>query len=563
MVGGALSLFLGSHEIKFGGDYQKDLTSGATYYTGGERLRIRPCTQSGTSRCDLSQAPVLPINGGNGATTPVFYEHNFFTPGSASPAGDASITSPFNVPSKFFSFFLQDTFKVLPNLTVNAGIRYDDQKVFKANGDVAFHLDGQWAPRAGFSWDPMKDGSTKVYGSYGKFYWPTPTDLNVRVFTANSQQFNYNYNPASKAQLSLPTCSATVTTGCVPRNPLFQGASFEGEPVEEGLKGSSQEEFTFGLEKALDPTLSLGLKFTYRKLGANVIEDRCDLDPSGNALGASCAITNAGGTGPIASGAVTTCNGSGNPTDPTNGECGLAGQPMQGAKRNYMGIELVAKKKVTNSLYMQASYLYSQLRGNYSGAIRVASGQTDPGINADYDYYQFQQNFDGKLELDRPHQFRVDAVYQAPFGLNVGLQAYVRTGQPTNRLGWFNTFYPDLIYLDQRGSDPRLPTDYEANLSLAYELKVGPVTITPQLYIFNLLNRQVVTGIDEAFNPNGSFVTNTSSPFYGQYGVEPGTAGPDGTVCTASVPCSDNVDYRKANVRGAGRSIRVALKATF
>src|SRR6185503_14489910 len=34
-VGGALSFFLGTHEIKGGGDYQKATTSGATYYTGG------------------------------------------------------------------------------------------------------------------------------------------------------------------------------------------------------------------------------------------------------------------------------------------------------------------------------------------------------------------------------------------------------------------------------------------------------------------------------------------------------------------------------------------------
>jgi hypothetical protein len=409
----------------------------------------------------------------------------------------------------------------------------------------------------------MKDGSTKVYGSYGKFYWPTPTDLNVRVFTANSQQTNYNYSPTSLVQLSGPTCSATVTTNCVARNPLFQGASFDGEPVEDGLKGSYQEEFTFGFEKALDPTFSLGLKFTYRKLGANVIEDRCDLDPAGNSFASSCAITNAGGTGPIAGGQVTTCNGSANPTDPTNGECGLPGQAMPAAKRNFMGIELVAKKRVTNALFVQASYIYSQLRGTYSGAVRVASGQTDPGINADYDYYQFNQNSDGKLELDRPHQLRLDAVYQVPIGLVVGLQAYVRSGQPTNKLGFFNSNYPDLLYLTQRGSEERLPVDYEGSLSLAYEMKVGSVTITPQLYVFNLLNRQVATGIDERFNPNGSFVTDPTSPFYGQAGVKPGSPGPDGVLCSASVPCTDNPDYRKVTTRNAGRSIRVALKATF
>jgi len=556
---GALSMFFGSHEVKFGGDYQSDTTSGSTFNTGGQRLTVRPCTQSGTSRCDLSKAPVVPITGGTGAT-PVFYQHRYFT---ATGGSTTPYVSPFDVPSKFFSFFVQDTFKVLPNLTVNAGVRYDDQKVYKGNGEVAFHLENQWAPRVGFSWDPTKDGSMKVYGSYGKFYWPTPTDLNVRVFTANNTQFTYNYSPTDLAQGSGPICSATVTTNCTPRSSLFQGSSFAGEPVEQGLTGSSQQEFTMGVEKALDPTFSIGFKFTYRKLGEGVIEDRCDLDPDFNSDGSTCAITNAGGSGFFANGQSPTCNASSNPTDPNGGACGLAGVPMVGAKRDYWGVELVAKKRVANSLYLQASYLYSQLRGNYSGAIRVASGQTDPGINADYDYWQFSINSDGKLELDRPHQFRLDTVYSAPFGLNVGLQTWVRSGQPTNSLGYYNSFYPDLLYLTQRGSGERLPTDWDMNLSLAYDFKVGPVTITPQLFIFSLFNNQQINAIDERFNPNGFFVTNTKSPFYGQAGVEPGTKGADGTVCTSTTPCTDNIDYRKAIGRTPPRSIRVAIKATF
>ncbi len=73
-----------------------------------------------------------------------------------------------------------------------------------------------------------------------------------------------------------------------------------------------------------------------------------------------------------------------------------------------------------------------------------------------------------------------------------------------SRNGRYNTFYPYELYLDPRGSDGRTPTDYEANLSLAYNVNVGPVTITPQLYIFNVLNRQTVTGFDQYFNPGGA-----------------------------------------------------------
>jgi hypothetical protein len=110
-----------------------------------------------------------------------------------------------------------------------------------------------------------------------------------------------------------------------------------------------------------------------------------------------------------------------------------------------------------------------------------------------------------------------------------------------------------------------LPVDYEANVSLGYNVVFGPVTVTPQLYIFDLLNRQTVSSIDERFNIFGSYITRLGSPFYGQAGIEPGHVGPDGTLCAATntAPCSDNPDYRKATARVSPRSLRAALKITF
>ncbi|HKD19349.1 MAG TPA: hypothetical protein VKG23_15970, partial [Thermoanaerobaculia bacterium] len=235
------------------------------------------------------------------------------------------------------------------------------------------------------------------------------------------------------------------------------------------------------------------------------------------------------------------------------------------AKRIFKGIELVVRKQFTNEIWAQLSYLGSSLRGNYSGAIKESSGQTDPGINADFDYYDLTLNTNGILELDRPNQGRLDAVYNAPWGLSAGMQFYVRTGTPTSIQGYYNGFYPQELYLQQRGYAGRLPIDYEMNLSLGYNINVGPVTITPQVYAFQMFNRQVTTAIDERFNPNAQFVTDPASPFYGQAGVEPGTTGPLGNVCpaNATAPCTDNPNYRKTTAQGSPRQIRFALKVTF
>jgi len=546
---GSFTAYFGNQEIKVGADYQDDVTFGSTFYTGGQRVDIRPCTQTGTSICDLTKAPFHTNRAG--VTRQVFYQHAVFTASGTNLTPLAS--APFETPTLRTGAFIQDTWRIIPTLTVNAGVRWDTEDIRNGLDETAFKLEDQWAHRFGFTWDFIGDGSSKLYGSAGRFYYSLPTDLNVRVFTANTQLVSFNYDP-NNATLQDPTA---------PRNRLVQVGSFEGEPVDPGTKAAYQDEYTIGVEKALDPTLSLGLKGTYRTLGRTV-EDRCDLDyTSPLTQFNSCALFNPGGSGPAARGDLPGANGSANPTDPQGGQHGVDIPPIGDAKRIFRGVELVARKALSERLWAQASYLYSTLRGNYSGAIRVASGQTDPGINADYDYNQFLINAYGDLELDRPHQFRLDTVWNAPFGLAVGLQAYVRSGVPTSRLGFYNNFYPDLLYLDKRGSNGRTPTEYETNLSLAYNINIGPVTVTPQLYIFNLLDRQIVTDMDQDFNINSSFVT--AGPFRGQGGVQPGTPRPipPNPICTDPTPCSDNPDYRKATSRTNPRLFRAALKISF
>jgi hypothetical protein len=410
---GSLSLYLGPNEIKFGGDYQKDNTTGSTFYTGSQRVDVFACRVPGDPDPLVATARVcqpgtgVPFTNAAGRTLNVYYAHAVFTPSGTDLTPLAA--APFDVNTDRFGLFLQDQLRI-GTLTINAGVRYDSEDVKKGNGETAFKLQDQWAPRFGFTWDFIGDGTSKLYGSAGRFFYSLPTDLNARVFTANTQLITYNFSPTDTTQTTTPP------TG---RTRLIQVGSFDGEPVEKGLKAAYQDEFTLGIEKALSPTFSVGMKGTYRTLGRTV-EDRCDLDYTDPAaLGSTCGIFNPGGSGPIANGAIKTCDTGSDPSDPNAGLCDLPGVPIGDAKRIFRGIEVTARKSFSQNLWAQASYLYSSLRGNYSGAIREASGQTDPGINADYDYNQFLINAYGKLELDRPHQFRVDAVYNAPFGMTL------------------------------------------------------------------------------------------------------------------------------------------------
>jgi hypothetical protein len=85
---------------------------------------------------------------------------------------------------------------VLPNLTLNAGVRYESQTLYTADHivgqtspstgepipDKAFTLSGMLAPRVGVVYDWTKEGRSKVYGHYGRFYESIPMDINVRAY---------------------------------------------------------------------------------------------------------------------------------------------------------------------------------------------------------------------------------------------------------------------------------------------------------------------------------------------------------------------------------------------
>ena len=213
------------------------------------------------------------------------------------------------------------------------------------------------------------------------------------------------------------------------------------------------------------------------------------------------------------------------------------------AQRVYRGIELLARKTVGTSLWLQASYIYSSLTGNYDGFVNEGSGQTFPGVNIDFDYPQFEHNGEGPLALDHPHAFRLDASYTTPFGVLVGLQGWALSGAPLNRMGYFNGGYGARINLVPRGSAGRMATLWEANLTLGYQFAVGPTIVTAQAYAFNIFNNQIETQRDTAWT------------------VERPEGYPD-TLYDPNVP-SNNPDYGKVTSRQAPRFFRAAMKVSF
>ena len=504
-VRGDATLYLGSHELKAGGGYQNGRTTAVSSYTGGQLV------------------------GAYDEYGQLYYRHDFFVVSATDPVPTDQTGRASTVEK---SAFLQDIWRASRSLTISAGLRWDQQDL-RADGRSKIKTTAGWQPRLGIVWNPRGDGRSKVYAFAGRFSYEMPTDLTIQAFGAGVSVATFNFDPVDR----------TPDSGVVGHSTIVSPFG-HGELVDVGIKGAYQDELTVGVEKLFDPSLSVGLKATYRQLG-RFIEDRCDLDPDSPENGGfSCAFMNPGSSGRYARGDFQACNG----LDPGYGyECGLPGVAAPNARRIYRGVEILARKSVSSRFWIQASYAYSSLRGNIDGGVNenFGMGQTDPGWNADFDYPQFSRDADGRLFLDRPHQARLDAVYTVPFGLFVGVGAYAQSGSPTNKRGYFNEIYGGAnIFLVPRGEAGRMPTLWEANLTAGYPLVLGPVTVTIQAFLYSVFNNQ--------FRTNESFAWTAVTP-------------PDGypdSLYDPNVPSNTGV-YGKALARQQPRLFRASLRVSF
>ena len=548
------SLFLGAHEVKAGLDWEHLSSDFTESYGGTDRIRTRLTPGGDLRNYQHRYFANTPLSGAN-------------CTGKINPAGPDAFpnctgytiapTVENQPQTDNIGFFAQDSYKVLKNLTINGGIRYEQQRLKDYTGKTLVSIDGEWSPRLGVVWDFMGNGKSKAYANVGRFYEVIPQDIQTRALGNEYIIFaRNNSNTPDPVDLFLGA-------------PIVQG----GELVQTNLKGMYQDEVIAGFEVEVAKNWALGVKGIYRSLG-RVVEDRCDLavnpdiasyfNPSSPA---TCALINPGqgdSLGTIKDPFDTTCY--------PNGETDAAGNLVAGSpcdstqpRRFFRGIEVTASHRFSDRFYLLASYLYSKLEGNYSGNLSQTreGGQTDPNINADFDYPGLVTNAFGRLRNDRTHQFKVSGYYAFLFGLTVGANAFYNTGRPYSIRGCASDAvacaagYSQEGYLVPRGSAGDLPAAYEADLHLEYGFRFGSVSITPILDVFNALNRQGVLSREELFNNTGALPGNDPRSGIGQ----PGCTAQNASLANAA--CASNPTYGKDIGFQNPRVVRLGARVSF
>jgi hypothetical protein len=497
-IGTGAMFYAGSHEIKVGADYMDGRTQSTWFYTGLQGVSIWN---------EYGQR---------------YYAHDFLGTNPADPV----VVPTYNPGARVLDYggYLQDSWRIAPNLTVNLGLRWDGEETRTVSGKTVLRFTDGWQPRVGVIWDPSRTGAMKVYAFAGRFSYALPTSA-VAIYFGDfpGAVTTYNFDPVSLVQD--PNVLSHPEADVGPPRPF-------GDLVDAGVKASSQDEVTVGVERLFGQTLTIGLKGTYRSL-ASVFEDRCDFTQAG------CVLINPGSGAKYASGNAPVCTG----TRPYN-VCTPTGPATPEAKRYYRGIEVLAREAIGTSLWLQASYIYSSLRGNYDGAVNQGGyGQTSPSVNTDFDFPALWHSGSGTLALDRTNRFRLDGYWVTQWQLSVGLQAFAETGGPLNQMGYFNRRYGPRVFLVPRGSAGRLPTLWGANLTLSYPIVIGPATATLQASLFNVFNKQIAVDKDQAWT--------ISQP-----------AGYPATIYDPNQP-QNNPYYGSVTQRSAPRLFRVSVKVSF
>jgi hypothetical protein len=443
---------------------------------------------------------------------------------------------------EYFSFFVQDQWKAGDRLTVNAGVRYEEQtlvgtfeELFTLDGQALpdFPLKNNWAPRVGVVFDVLGNGRSKLFANYGRYFARIPNDLAARALSGDDGVSRIDYFDAALTR-PVPEGVVTQTPDGGPITQHYIPAGVGADLIDPEAKLSYQDELVAGYEWEAMPNTSIGVRYIYRNVG-RVLEDIADAPVVSYDLGLTTGVDY-----------ILTNPGTSFPT-----RFPQLGASFEDPKHTYNAVELTFDKRFSNNWQFLGSYRFSRLFGTFEGFYREDNGQSDPGITSLYDFptndpsytgigvpqfgYRGDIRFlgelgEGPLPLDRPHQVKLYGSYAFGNGLAVGIGSNFSSGKPLTALASLAPYDNDSeIPESPRGGGfetidgfkKRTPMEAQIDLQASYALSFGDRKVTLLADAFNLFNiRRTLdynAATEQSFGVlNPDFGTPTSQNVSGQ-----------------------------------------------
>jgi hypothetical protein len=432
-----LTLFVddlaGSHEFKVGVEYGKLIQADSII------CYISP----GGERCE------------EGAMGEWFIDHNFLGYDHGYLWRFNEQGSPETFEGTMYTGFVQDAWRPMPNLTVKAGVRWDEIGWDDNEGVERVNLD-KVQPRIGFAYDVTGDAKNVVRGSWGRFMHPANSSVPGFLTTQSTAGFDmYSCTGVWTALFGYPAdtpedCQALADAlgrpymmdpdGFDPAGWIW-GRALGGSAatkVDPNLRAAYADEWTIAYERQLWNRSSIEVSYV-NKQTKDGIEDTCEGNfpgpPEEDALCDSFLIYN-----------------------PTS--------------REFSGATLRFETRTLDWLTLLASYTYSHSRGN---------ADTRHYFNSDWDEYPWDfVNLYGYLMNQVRHRVKVNGFVLLPYDFTVGFDAWWNSpfvhntfATPADFEEIPTGFHP---FWEPRGSREGNET-YQLDLQLSKGFRIGQVRL--------------------------------------------------------------------------------------
>jgi len=360
-----LNYLRGNHSLKFGAEWRRFLNNNTNKDTGTFTFANMAAFLNGTA---------------NGFTATL---------------GDVSSA----ISQGAMGFFVQDNYKVRPNLTLELGLRYDwlmspterfdrfvsyipvQNTLVQVNHGVAplYHTNHNWQPRVGFSWDPFKNGKTSVRGAYAILADQPVTNLVI----PNSQ------NPPFATTVALPPNSTTLLSNATDPGHAAPGSSVSPSSADPEFNNGTIQSWNLNVQREISSGLAVtvgyfGSKGTHLRITRNLNQTFLNA-----ALNAVRPFPTVSPNSPIA------------PNLPQQNITFREGT----SNSSYNALWVTANKRLSKGLQFNASYTFSK-------SIDLNS-QSSQGVTVQ-DSFNLQ-NDRGLSDFDARHRFVVSGLYELPF----------------------------------------------------------------------------------------------------------------------------------------------------
>jgi hypothetical protein len=434
------------------------------------------------------------------------------------------------IPQKEWGVFAQDTWQPLPSLTINLGLRWEEQiepslitpipELFYApfigqthNGQE-FPSDGtipsdknMWQPRVGIAWDPANDGKTVIRGTFGIFSARIPGLVLASSRSTDGsrgQEIDGGIFNGGGPAPAYPFLFPQPPADAIPNHPsIFLFDKNFQNPRTTAWSISGEHEIITNLALLLRYNMA-DTKHLTRFVNRNAAE-----------LGSPWS-TGLGEDGTNGIGGMTTIESS--------------------AKSRYWGLTFGVNKRYSDRFGLQFFYTYSKDKSDDDNerdpfTLRYARIHEDPNDPTS----EFSQEY-GYSDRDQRHRFEGWLIWKMPLDIDFNARYAYRSAQPKSlTVTGADAGTPQARCIP--GDDPVLPlchtvvernTGRKDNSLSTFDLRLSRLfdfsgfQVEPSMDIFNLFNAKnflVPQTTNLVFNFDGTVRSGAGQPRRFQFGL--------------------------------------------